>query len=155
MAEVIEPLDTMPVSDRPADLHASVQPNAVVLTDAQDRQVILPLPADEVYVSVAPYRNQTHDCYFHNLTTCLGELDNTDVQVTLTSSDDQVLVDETRRTYDNGFFGLWVPRDIDASLKISHAGQAQPPRFPPVVRMTRPVSLPCSSFEGSTALDGA
>ena len=33
-AEVIEHLDTMPVSKRPSDLHALVQPDAVVLTDA-------------------------------------------------------------------------------------------------------------------------
>ena len=83
--QVIGRLDTMPVADRPADLIASVQPGALVLTDDQDRETRLPMPDDEVYISVAPYREQTHDCYFHSLTTCLGELANTEVQVTLTS----------------------------------------------------------------------
>lgn len=29
---------------------------------------------DEFYVSVTPYLEQTHDCFFHSRTTCLGEL---------------------------------------------------------------------------------
>ena len=122
-AQVIERLDTMPVADRPADLIASVQPDALVLTDDQERETQLPMPENEVYISVAPYRTQTHDCYFHSLTTCLGELANAEVQVTLTGDDGDVLVDEVRQTYDNGFIGNWVPRGIEATLTIEHEGQ--------------------------------
>lgn len=122
-AQVIERLDTMPVADRPTDLIASVQPDALVLTDDQKRETRLPMPEDEVYISVAPYREQTHDCYFHSLTTCLGELANTAVQVTLTGEDGDVLLDEVRQTYDNGFVGIWVPRGIKATLTIKHEGR--------------------------------
>lgn len=121
--QVIERLDTMPVVDRPVGLIASVQPDALVLTDDQDRETRLPMPEEEVYISVAPYREQTHDCYFHSLTTCLGELDNTEVHVTLTGEDGDVLVDEVQQTYDNGFVGVWVPRGIEATLTIKHEGQ--------------------------------
>ncbi|UWF77787.1 MULTISPECIES: CueP family metal-binding protein [Microbacterium] len=122
-AQVIERLDTMPVADRPTDLIASVQPDALVLTDDHKRETRLPMPEDEVYISVAPYREQTHDCYFHSLTTCLGELANTAVQVTLTGEDGDVLLDEVRQTYDNGFVGIWVPRGIKATLTIEHEGR--------------------------------
>ncbi|EYT52176.1 hypothetical protein H490_0114445 [Leucobacter sp. UCD-THU] len=122
-AQVIERLDTMPVADRPTDLIASVQPDALVLTDDQKRETRLPMPEDEVYISVAPYREQTHDCYFHSLTTCLGELADTAVQVTLTGEDGDVLLDEVRQTYDNGFVGIWVPRGIKATLTIEHEGR--------------------------------
>lgn len=122
-AQVIERLDTMPVADRPTNLLASVQPDALVLTDDQERGTQLPMPEDEVYVSVAPYREQTHDCYFHSLTTCIGELGNADVQVKLTNTDGKVLVNETRETFDNGFVGLWVPRGVEATLTIEHEGQ--------------------------------
>ena len=37
--EVIERLDTMALADRPGDLMASVQPDAVVVTDGQGRTV--------------------------------------------------------------------------------------------------------------------
>ncbi|WBL19888.1 MULTISPECIES: CueP family metal-binding protein [Citricoccus] len=121
--QVIERLDTMPVADRPTDLIASVQPDALILTDDQDRETRLPMPEDEVYISVAPYREQTHDCYFHSLTTCLGELTNSEVQVTLTGEDGDVLVNEVQQTYDNGFVGVWVPHGIEATLTIEHEGQ--------------------------------
>lgn len=121
--QVIKRLDTMPVADRPTDLLASVQPEALVLTDDQERETRLPLPEDEVYISIAPYRDQTHDCYFHSLTTCLGELASEEVQVTLTGADGEVIIDEARQTYDNGFIGLWVPRDTEVTLTIEHEGQ--------------------------------
>ena len=121
--QVIERLDTMPVADRPTDLLASVQPEALVLTDDQERETRLPLPEDEVYISIAPYRDQTHDCYFHSLTTCLGELASEEVQVTLTGADGEVIIDDARQTYDNGFIGLWVPRDTEVTLTIEHEGQ--------------------------------
>ena len=108
--EVIERLDT-------------VQPDAVVVTDGQGREARLPMPEDQVYVSVAPYVDQTHECHFHSLTTCVGELGDESVDVMLTGADGEVLVDETRRTYDNGFVGLWVPRDLDATLTITHDGR--------------------------------
>lgn len=121
--QVIERLDTMPVADRPTDLLASVQPEALVLTDDQEREARLRLPENEVYISIAPYRDQTHDCYFHSLTTCLGELASEEVQVTLTGADGEVIIDEARQTYDNGFIGLWVPRDTEVTLTIEHEGQ--------------------------------
>lgn len=121
--EVIERLDTMPVSDRPTDLLASVQPDALVLRGADEREARLPMPEDEVYISVAPFREQTHECHFHSLTTCRGELSGVEVRLTLTSDDGTVLIDEMRRTYDNGFVGFWVPRDITATLTIAHDGR--------------------------------
>ena len=42
------------------------------------------LPDNQTYVSIAPYLTSTHDCFYHSLTTCLGELDNEDIQVTIT-----------------------------------------------------------------------
>ncbi|WP_119696182.1 CueP family metal-binding protein [Microbacterium halotolerans] len=121
-AQVIERLDTMPVAERPAGLIASVLPDELVLTDDQDREVRMPMPEDEVYVAVAPYREQTHECHFHSLTTCLGELRDADLLVTLTDESGDVLVDETRSSYDNGFVGFWVPRGVEATVTVTYEG---------------------------------
>ena len=121
--QVVERLDAMPVADRPTDLMASVRPDVLVLSDVGGREVELAMPQDEVYVSVAPYRTHTHDCHFHSLTTCEGELSDQPVKVRLTGPDGEVLVDETRRTFDNGFVGIWVPRGIEASLTLEHEGR--------------------------------
>ncbi|WP_226532967.1 CueP family metal-binding protein [Microbacterium paraoxydans] len=122
VVEVIERLDAMPVADRPTDLLASVEPDALVLRDADERESRMPLPEDAVYISVAPFREQTHECHFHSLTTCIGELSDAEVRITLTATDGTVLADDTRRTMDNGFTGLWVPRGIEATLTVESAG---------------------------------
>ena len=72
------------------------------------------MPSDEIYVSAAPYQSQTHDCYYHSPTGCLGELRNADVAVTVTdTATGEVIVDEDTRTLDNGFVGIWLPRGIE------------------------------------------
>ncbi|WP_202802919.1 CueP family metal-binding protein, partial [Enterococcus faecalis] len=106
--EVIARLEATALVDRPDDLLASVEPDTLVLRDARGREGRLPLPDDAVYVSIAPFRDQTHECHFHSLTTCVGELADTEVRVTLTTDDGSIVVDETRRTQDNGFVGVWV-----------------------------------------------
>lgn len=122
--EVIDRLEATPVSQRPAGLIASVQPAAVLLSDAEGREARLPLPEDTFYLSVAPYLDQTHECHFHSLTTCRGELGNEDLTVRVVSeTDGTVLVDQTLRTQDNGFAGLWLPADLTATLTVEHEGR--------------------------------
>ncbi|WP_447948022.1 CueP family metal-binding protein [Microbacterium maritypicum] len=122
VGEVIERLDAMPVADRPDDLLASVEPDALLLRDTSGRESQLPMPDDAVYISVAPFREQTHECHFHSLTTCVGELSDTEMRIVLTADDGTVLIDEMRRTHDNGFTGVWVPRGIEATLTVESAG---------------------------------
>lgn len=121
--EVIDSLDALPIADRSTILMASVRPNELIISDDKQRETSLAMPEDEFYVSVAPYVDQTHDCYFHSLTTCKGELQNVDVRVVVTDkATGETLVDETRSTFDNGFMGFWLPRDIDASITIEYDG---------------------------------
>lgn len=117
--EITEDLDAMPVADRPEDLIASVEPHALVLYDTSGNETTVPLPENEFYLSFAPFIEHTHDCHFHSLTTCLGELANEEIEITVTDETDAVLIDETVRTYDNGFAGLWLPRDIEATLTVT------------------------------------
>lgn len=122
--QIIDKLDTMPVADRPAGLIASVQPTELSLNTGGEELATLPMPGDEFYLSVAPYENRTHSCHFHSLTTCLGEMAGEQVHVTVTNTaTGQTLIDEPRTTYDNGFLGLWLPRDITATLTIDHDGK--------------------------------
>lgn len=116
--EIIDHLDRLDVQDRPADLMASVHVNELRLS-AGAEELSLDLPEDRFYLSFAPYVNQTHECYYHSLTTCLGELSNEDVQVTVTNEAGEVVVDEELTTFDNGFVGLWLPRDLQGTLRVS------------------------------------
>lgn len=117
---VIEHLETLGGSDRPEALMASVRPTELLLSDASG-ETTLPLPDDEFYLSFAPYVSQTHDCFHHSLTTCQGEFVQEPVQVKIVDQGSgEVLVDEIRTTEENGFIGVWLPRDIDATLQVSY-----------------------------------
>lgn len=121
--EIIDHLDRLSVEDRPADLMASVRVDELLLSDGTE-EVSLDLPADRFYLSFAPYVNQTHECYYHSLTTCQGELRNEEIQVTFTDDVGEVVVDEELTTFDNGFVGLWLPRDLEGTLRVSGEGGA-------------------------------
>ncbi len=119
--EVVEAMDKEPAA-RPLPLRASVRYDEVMLDDGTT-QASLPLEGDDFYLSVAPYATQTHECYFHNLGTCQGELASTEVHVTITSEDGETLVDEDATTYANGFVGFWIPKDIKGTVKITQDGR--------------------------------
>lgn len=116
---LVDRLEATPVAERSTELFASIRPEAVLLTGADGAEAAVPLPADEFYVSVAPYVDQTHECFFHSLTTCLGELPDEAFEATFTSDDGDVLLEETVRTQDNGFVGLWLPRGVTGTLTLS------------------------------------
>ncbi|WP_328465765.1 CueP family metal-binding protein [Actinoplanes sp. NBC_00393] len=121
--ELIDHLDRLSVAERPTALKASVRPHELVISSgAQEYQ--LDIPDGQFYLSVAPYANQTHQCFYHSLTTCKGELADQDVQVKIVDeTNSKVLVDEVRTTFDNGFVGLWLPQGITATLRITHDGK--------------------------------
>lgn len=122
--QIIDRLDATPVTERRSDLMASIRPTALRLSRPDGSQSVdVAMPEDKVYVSVAPYRKDTHECHFHSLTTCQGELGNTAAHIKLTTSDGAVLLDEKRTTFDNGFVGLWVPRGIEGDLVVTVGGQ--------------------------------
>ena len=120
--ELVDSLDRTPISQRPSYI-ASVRADEVLL-DVGGEQGSVPLPADEFYVSIAPYVNRTHECTYHSLTTCVGELSGEPVHVVVTDDAGNTVVDEELETYDNGFFGLWLPRGMSGTVEITHESGA-------------------------------
>ncbi|KQT98609.1 CueP family metal-binding protein [Sanguibacter sp. Leaf3] len=121
--EVIDHLDRLGGDERPTDLMASIRTDEVVLSDGT-RETTLAMPADELYVSMAPYVDQTHDCFFHSLTTCQGELMNADVDILVRDDQGEVVLEETTTTYANGFVGVWLPRDLTGTVALTVDGRS-------------------------------
>ncbi|PKQ25390.1 MAG: hypothetical protein CVT64_10340 [Actinobacteria bacterium HGW-Actinobacteria-4] len=123
--DLIDDLDRTPLAERSAGFMASVRPGELLISDATTtEQVSLPI-ADGFYLSVAPYIDTTHECYFHSLTTCKGELGGEEVRIIVTNAETgEVIVDEQTTTFDNGFIAVWLPRDISAMLRVEHDGLA-------------------------------
>jgi hypothetical protein len=124
--EVIDRLDRTAVSERPGDLRASVRPGQLLVSDSKSgTQTALEIPGGKFYLSIAPYVDQTHKCFYHSLTTCKGELSDAQVHVTITNRNTgAVLVDETTRTFDNGFVGFWLPAGTPATVRVEHDGRS-------------------------------
>lgn len=120
---IIDQLDATPVAERDSSLRASIKPTGLELSDTQGNKATVPLPEDTLYVSFAPYEQQTHDCYYHSLTTCKGEVRNTPVTYTVTSADGQTIAEGTQNTFDNGFIGLWLPRNLTGSVTFTANGK--------------------------------
>lgn len=119
VVSIIDGLDSLKVDARPGDIMASVQPGELQL---EPGGIALPLPEDEFYVSIAPYVNQTHPCTYHSLTTCLGELQNTPIELTITDTETGDIVQEgLTATADNGFVGAWLKRDREYLVRIVSA----------------------------------
>jgi hypothetical protein len=117
--EVVDRLDRWDLQQRPADLKASVRAGELLISGG-GQEHSLPLPADRFYLSVAPYLQQTHDCFYHAPTGCKGELAGKQVQIKIVNdADGTVLVDESRTTFANGFVGFWLPRNITGTLRIT------------------------------------
>lgn len=110
--EIVDRLETDP-QPRPLAVQASVREDHLVVGDGATEATV-PLPEDLFYVSVAPFVSSTHDCFYHALGGCQGELPGEEVQVRITDGAGEVLVDETVTTQANGFVGFWLPRGVEA-----------------------------------------
>lgn len=115
--EVVERLDRTN-DDRSSGLTGSVTSDEVVLADERT-EVALPVPDDSFYLAVAPWRTTTHECFHHNLATCQGELVGTELEVRISDASGEVLVEDEVTTYENGFVGFWLPKDVTGTIEIS------------------------------------
>ncbi|GAB3708308.1 CueP family metal-binding protein [Mariniluteicoccus flavus] len=118
--QVVEALDQDP-RPRPLPMKASVRSAEVILNDGAG-EARLPLTTDKFYLSIAPWKTFTHECHFHNVGTCRGELARKQVHVTVTSSDGKTLVDTDATTYANGFVGFWIPKHTRGTVKVTAEG---------------------------------
>lgn len=115
--EVVEQLDRTH-EDRDAGLAGSVTYDEVVLDDGTTRTT-LPMPEDRFYLAVAPWTTTTHECFSHSLSGCQGELVGEEFDVRITDDSGAVLVEEDVTSYENGFVGFWLPKDITGTLEVS------------------------------------
>lgn len=113
----ITKLDTAPQT-RPLAAGGSIRTGEVIFSDGRT-EVTVPIPGEHVYVSIAPFVERTHDCHFHSLGSCQGEMTGEDVHVTITDAGGATLVDADATTYANGFVGFWLPKDTNGTITVT------------------------------------
>ena len=101
------------------DVVSFATPQAIHFVFPNRREVLVPMPADEMMVSVAPYVNRTHPCATHYMSGCQGELVGVPVHVVATTAAGEVVMDQAMTTPANGFLDLWLPRNRTILLRMS------------------------------------
>ncbi len=117
--EIVYSLDS--TKSDPGGLGASITSEHLVLFDNSE-EIKLALPEDKFYLSFAPYINQTHPCATHSLSSCQGELVNQTVNVIITDGKGNEIVNSEMTTMENGFVGVWLPRNMNASIEVLYNG---------------------------------
>lgn len=102
---------------------ASITSKQLIVTDSNKDELAYSLPENEFFVSIAPFINETHPCTIHSLTGCQGELVDKDFVVYIEDTEGNVILDETMNSGANGFIDLWLPREKNYSVKITHDGK--------------------------------
>jgi hypothetical protein len=105
------------------DVTTFVTPDAVQFKFKDGESVSVPLPDDQMVVSIAPYIHNTHGCSTHYMSKCDGELKNTAVKVKAVTAGGKVLINKTIKTPPTGFFDLWLPRDQEIKISVSAMGK--------------------------------
>lgn len=117
--EMVNKLDS--ITNEKAGLNASITGTTLILYD-NEKAFDFKLPDDEFYLSFAPYINEVHPCQTHNLVSCRGELFNKEFEVTIIDKNGSVLLTQKVKSMNSGFIGLWLPRNIEATLTVDYNG---------------------------------
>jgi hypothetical protein len=108
--------------NEPSILKASISGEKLILKDDEESYEFN-LPSNKFYLSFAPYVDKTHPCANHNLITCRGELPDEVFMVTITDYTGNQLVNEEIKSGENGFIGLWLPKNITGTIEVRYAGK--------------------------------
>ena len=117
--EIVYSLDS--TKSDPGELTSSITSEYLVLRDNSE-EIKLDLPKVKFYLSFAPYITQTHPCGTHSLSSCQGELVNQTVNVIITDGKGNVIINSDMTTMENGFVGVWLPRNMNATVEVRYQG---------------------------------
>src|SRR5699024_10217406 len=76
------------------DKTASITSTQLIVTDNADNSTAYDLPAEEFFVSIAPFINETHPCDIHSLTGCQGEMTHESFDIYIEDMDGNVVLED-------------------------------------------------------------
>ena len=117
--EIVYALDSK--KSDPSGLSSSITSDHLILSD-KSGEIKLALPEDKFYLSFAPYVNQTHPCATHSLASCQGELVNEEMNAVITDKSGNEVFKADVTTMENGFVGVWLPRNIEGTVTVLYNG---------------------------------
>lgn len=105
------------------DITSFVTQDAVNFKFKDGKTISVPLPDDQMVVSVAPYINTTHKCTTHHMSKCDAELKNMPVKILAITAGGKTVIDKTFKTPPTGFIDLWLPRGQEIIISVNAQGK--------------------------------
>lgn len=105
----------------PGEVSASIYDNELIIR-AGSVELQYEMPKDMFYIAVAPYVNTTHTWFIHSATGCRGELSEETFGVVVTDSNGIEVFNEEVTSLKNGFFEIWLPRNIEGTILVNYNG---------------------------------
>lgn len=102
---------------------ASITSTQLIVDSGTPSEATYNLPEDEFFLSVAPYVENTHPCAIHSLTGCQGEMVSKSFEVKVEDADGKAIMNQTVKSQPNGFIDLWLPRNQNYRMTITHEGK--------------------------------
>lgn len=107
---------------KPYQLQASMDGSNIYLEDGESSYTFS-YNDDLFYLSIAPHQNETHPCFNHVLTGCQGEMTNTLIDISVVDKSGNIILEDTIKTGSNGFSGIFLPRNIEGTIKLKYDGK--------------------------------
>lgn len=101
-------------------ISSHVTTEELIIEFPDGRKVKKALPPNVRYIAIAPYITETHDCSTHYPSSCDGELKEKTFKLTVKDLQGNTLLDENITSMKNGFFELWLPRDLTITLHLEY-----------------------------------
>ncbi|CAD2072407.1 CueP family metal-binding protein [Phocicoccus pinnipedialis] len=118
--EVKDLVNYYSITDVEEGINANIDSKVMTLTDKKGNVIeSMDLPEDEFFLSIAPFKKDTHPCSIHSLSGCQGELVEEALHVTVVDSKGKTIIDEDMETMKNGFIDLWLPRNQEFKVTIT------------------------------------
>ncbi|GGH21221.1 CueP family metal-binding protein [Paenibacillus segetis] len=105
------------------DQSASITSTELIVSEGNVKKVTYNLPKDEFFLSIGPFKEETHPCAIHSLTGCQGELTEEEFNVTIEDMKGNVVLEQAMKSQSNGFIDLWLPRDTKYRITIEQDGK--------------------------------
>jgi hypothetical protein len=106
--------------DSKPDITSFITSKELKVVFPDEREVTIAIPDDEMYIAVAPYIRETHECSTHYLSSCQGEMDIKEFSLTIKNEQGQMVFDGSVTSLKNGFFEIWLPRDERFNCNIEY-----------------------------------
>lgn len=100
-----------------------VTPDAVNFKFRDGKTVIIPLPDEEMIVSIAPYIKYTHECATHYMSSCDAELKRKPVKIKAVTAKGKIIINKIVTMPRTGFYDLWLPRNQEINISVAALGK--------------------------------